>query len=194
MIQSVVVFTGDGEFKTDVPQGVFSLSAFIEHIQRHSVEVMSLNRVQFCVGRLETARLAVTGKTDIEHVQSLERRYGSGGWACFMSESRHSVKKFVFLVGKVALGLLDAFGAMVACVFYINWSAERNARKLCDAIEIGSDISVATQKVKDKRLDYGDSQGYTFYFWGMVFDKAVCEVSIDQNRKVTAKHSEMEYD
>jgi hypothetical protein len=38
---------------------------------------------------------------------------------------------------------------MVACVFYINWSAERNA--FCDAIEIGSDISVATQKAKDSR-------------------------------------------
>jgi len=33
--------------------------------------------VQFCVGRLETARLAISGKTDVEHVQSLERRHGS---------------------------------------------------------------------------------------------------------------------
>ncbi len=36
---------------------------------------MSLNRMQFCVGRLETARLALSGKTDVEHVQSLERRH-----------------------------------------------------------------------------------------------------------------------
>jgi hypothetical protein len=32
--------------------------------------------------------------------------------------------------------------------------------------------------------DYGDSQQYTFYFWGLVFDKAVREVSVDQNQKV----------
>jgi hypothetical protein len=31
-------------------------------------------------------------------------------------------------------------------------------------------------------------------FPGLVFDNAVCEVSIDRNRKVTAKYSEMEYD
>ena len=109
-----------------------------------------------------------------------------------MSESRRT--KVVLLVGKVALGIVIALGAIVAPISYLNWSAERNARKFCDAIAIDSDISVATQKVKDKKLYYGDSQGYTFYFWGMVFDKAVCEVSLDQNRKVTAKHSEMEYD
>jgi hypothetical protein len=76
VIQSIVVFTGQAEFKTEVPHGVFNLSGFIDYVQKHSVEVMSLNRVQFSVGRLETARLAVTGETDIEHVQSLERRYG----------------------------------------------------------------------------------------------------------------------
>jgi len=76
VIQSVVVFTGEAEFKTEVPHGVFGLLGFVEHIREQTVEVMSLNRVQFCVGRLETARLAITGETDIEHVQNLERRHG----------------------------------------------------------------------------------------------------------------------
>lgn len=75
-IQSVVVFTGDAEFKTEVPRGVFCVSEIIDYLREHTVEVMSLNRVQFCVGRLETARLAISGKTDVEHVQSLERRHG----------------------------------------------------------------------------------------------------------------------
>ncbi len=75
-IRSVVVFTGEAEFKTEVPQGVFSLSGFIEHLREQTVEVMSLNRVQFCVGRLETARLAVSDETDVEHVQNLRRRHG----------------------------------------------------------------------------------------------------------------------
>ena len=75
-VKSLVVFTGAAEFKTEIPQGVFNLSALIEYLRGHTVEVMSRNRMQFCVGRLETARLAISGKTDVEHVQSLERRHG----------------------------------------------------------------------------------------------------------------------
>lgn len=75
-IRSVVVFTGDAEFKTDVPPGVFNLAGFLDYIHGNTTEAMSLNRVQFCVGRLETTRLAISGKTDLEHVESLERRHG----------------------------------------------------------------------------------------------------------------------
>lgn len=77
IIKSVVVFTGEAKFKTEVPHGVFSLSGFVDHVHEQAVEVMSLNRVRFCVGRIETARLAITRETDIEHVQNLERRHGS---------------------------------------------------------------------------------------------------------------------
>lgn len=76
-IKSIVVFTGEAKFKTAIPLGVFSLSRFIEYLREQTVEVMSLNRVQFCVGRLETARLAISGKTDVEHIQNLERKHGS---------------------------------------------------------------------------------------------------------------------
>ena len=75
-IRSIVVFTGEAEFMTEIPEGVFSISGLIDCLREQTVEVMSLNRVQFCVGRLETARLAISGKTDVEHVQSLERRHG----------------------------------------------------------------------------------------------------------------------
>lgn len=76
-VESVVVFTGEAEFKTPVPDGVLYVSELVEYLQERTVEVMSLNRVQFCVGRLETARLAVSGQTDVEHVQNLERRHGA---------------------------------------------------------------------------------------------------------------------
>lgn len=75
-IKSVVVFTGDAKFMTEIPPGVFSISGLIDYLQGETVEVMSLNRLQFCVGRLETARLAISGMTDIEHVESLQRRHG----------------------------------------------------------------------------------------------------------------------
>jgi hypothetical protein len=76
-IKSVVVFTGAAEFKTEIPQGVFGIAELAKYLRDQTVEVMSLNRVQFCVGRLETARLAISGQTDVEHVQSLERRHGN---------------------------------------------------------------------------------------------------------------------
>ena len=75
-IKSVVVFVGSGEFKTEVPAGVYSLSELIEYLRNHSEEILSLNRIQFSVGRLETTRLAVSEQTDLEHLQNLERRHG----------------------------------------------------------------------------------------------------------------------
>lgn len=74
-IKSVVVFTGDGKFMTEIPQGVFRIPDFVAYLRAQTVEVMSLNRVQFCVGRIETARFSISGKTDVEHVQSLKRRH-----------------------------------------------------------------------------------------------------------------------
>jgi Nuclease-related domain len=75
-IKSVDVFTGRAEFKTDMPSGVYTLPGLIDHLRAATEEVMSLNRVQFCVGRLETARLAISGQTDLEHVKSLQRKHG----------------------------------------------------------------------------------------------------------------------
>lgn len=74
-IKSLVVFTGDAKFKTKTPPEVFTAHTFVEHIKRHTQETISLNRMQFCVDRLETARLAITQQTDLEHLASLERRY-----------------------------------------------------------------------------------------------------------------------
>jgi hypothetical protein len=77
VIQSIVVFTGKAEFKTTIPVGVLSLAKFLAYLEHQVVEVMSANRVQFCVGRLETARLSITQTTDVEHVQQLRSRYGN---------------------------------------------------------------------------------------------------------------------
>ena len=78
-IKSVVVFTDKAEFKTDIPEGVFSVAGLIDYLNGQTNQVMSQNRVHFCVGRLETARLVISGQTDVEHVQSLEKRHGRLG-------------------------------------------------------------------------------------------------------------------
>ncbi len=75
-VKSVVVFSGSAEFKTGIPTGVLALDEVASYIRNQTQEVMSLNRLQFCVGRLETARLAISRETDVEHVQNLARRFG----------------------------------------------------------------------------------------------------------------------
>ena len=76
-IQSLVVFTGDAEFKTELPQGViklYQLKSYVENIRFGS---LTENRVQFCVGRLECKRFELTERTDIEHQEYLEKKFGS---------------------------------------------------------------------------------------------------------------------
>jgi hypothetical protein len=76
-IRSVVVFTGEAEFKTPIPPGVFYAHELVVYLRNMTEEAMSLNRVQFCVGRIETARLAITEETDVEHVRYVQRRHRS---------------------------------------------------------------------------------------------------------------------
>lgn len=67
-IMSAVVFTDSAELKTDMSYFACKLSGLIDHLKSITEEVMSLNRVQFCVGCWKIARLAITRHTDIEHV------------------------------------------------------------------------------------------------------------------------------
>ena len=53
------------------------LSRCAAYVEAHATEVMSINRLQFCVGRLETARLSIAKTTDVEHVQQLRSTYGN---------------------------------------------------------------------------------------------------------------------
>jgi len=73
-ITGMVVFTGRGVFKTTQPSNVYSLDSLISHLKSLDVEVLSENRVQFCVGRIECNRLELTKETDIEHRENIELR------------------------------------------------------------------------------------------------------------------------
>lgn len=75
-IHSVVVFTGDAEFKNQLPENVFTLNGLVPHLRSFTKEIMSENRLQFCIGRLECSRLSLTRQTDIEHREQLARRFG----------------------------------------------------------------------------------------------------------------------
>ena len=75
VVKSVVVFSGDAEFKTDIPSGVFTLTKLIDYLSSCTDELLSLNRVLFSVGRIETARKEFSGKTDVEHIENLNKRF-----------------------------------------------------------------------------------------------------------------------
>ena len=70
----MVVFTGDAEFKTNQPKNVHSLSSLLSHLRSLDQELLTENRMQFCVGRLECLRLALTRETDVEHRTNLAKR------------------------------------------------------------------------------------------------------------------------
>lgn len=75
-IHSIIVFTGDAEFKTQLSENVLYLNELIPAIEQYPDNALSLNRVHFCVGRLEYTRLDLTAETDIEHQESLHQRLG----------------------------------------------------------------------------------------------------------------------
>ena len=76
-IQSAVVFTGDAEFKKSKPDGIFNIKELISHIETFKTEIISQNRLEFCVGRLECQRLALTLETDVAHKTNLQRKFGT---------------------------------------------------------------------------------------------------------------------
>lgn len=75
-IYNIVVFTGEARFKTTTPENVYYIKKLIPAIDDYSQGVLSLNRVQFCIGRLEYIRLELTKKTDIEHKAYLIKKFG----------------------------------------------------------------------------------------------------------------------
>ena len=75
-VQGLVVFTGEAELKTEMPENVIYLHQIEEYVGRIKYGAISENRLQFCIGRLEYCRFEITERTDVEHQMYLERKYG----------------------------------------------------------------------------------------------------------------------
>ncbi len=75
-IHSLVVFTGSAEFKTQIPDGVCYLDDLPKQIKSFRKDVISENRMQFCVGRLECTRYERTKTTADKHKIYLKEKYG----------------------------------------------------------------------------------------------------------------------
>ena len=74
-IHSLIVFTGNSQFKTKVPSNVIYVYDFLEYIKSFSEIVLSENRMQFCIGRIEAKRYQISKQTDIDHQTFLANKY-----------------------------------------------------------------------------------------------------------------------
>lgn len=75
-IHSIVVFSGSAEFKSGMPKGVVYLSHLSSYLNAFQDDVISMNRLQFCVGRLECKRYEITKATDVQHRAYLAKKFG----------------------------------------------------------------------------------------------------------------------
>src|SRR5574341_107732 len=78
-IHSIVVFAGNAVFKSPVPKGVVYLNQLIYYLSAFQEDVISVHRVEFCVGRLECKRYEITRMTDIQHRAYLARKFNDVG-------------------------------------------------------------------------------------------------------------------
>lgn len=76
-VKGLVVFTGDAEFKTEVPENVIELHQLENFVDTMQLGSIAENMLQYCIGCLEYKRLELTGKTDIEHQVYLEQKFGT---------------------------------------------------------------------------------------------------------------------
>ncbi|MBI3739219.1 MAG: NERD domain-containing protein [Chloroflexi bacterium] len=74
-IRSIVVFAGSAVFKSTMPNGVIYLNQLANYLSTFQEDVISINCVEFCVGRLECKRYEITRMTDIQHRAYLARKF-----------------------------------------------------------------------------------------------------------------------
>jgi restriction system protein len=74
-IHSIVVFSGSAVFKSPVPNGVIYLSQLVNLLNTFQKDVITLSRVEFCVGRLECKRYEISRVTDIQHRAYLAKKF-----------------------------------------------------------------------------------------------------------------------
>jgi Nuclease-related domain len=75
-IHSIIVFTGSAKIKTVVPKNVIYVNELYSYIKSYNEEVMSQNRLEFCIGRIESQRYQISKQTDIQHQEYLRQKHG----------------------------------------------------------------------------------------------------------------------
>jgi len=71
---SIVVFTGDAEFKSDLGPTVFKLGEFVTHLSADRPVLFDERKMAYIVGRIEMKRLRRSLETDEYHLSSVQER------------------------------------------------------------------------------------------------------------------------
>ena len=74
-LHTVIVFTGDSTFKTDLPDSVCTLSNFTDHIKSFTDLLLTDAEVATVRSKIEGGRLAENRATHAAHVQHLRRKH-----------------------------------------------------------------------------------------------------------------------
>lgn len=77
--KSIVVFTGDCTFKTQMPDEVCTCSDLIEHIHSIDTPILSPDHVDQICGNLQSLLLEPSRRVHRQHVEDLRRRHGGMG-------------------------------------------------------------------------------------------------------------------
>jgi restriction system protein len=75
-IHSIIVFTGSAELKTALPENVLYINDLVSYIKSYNEEEMSQNRLEFCIGRIESQRYQISKQTDVQHQEYLRKKHG----------------------------------------------------------------------------------------------------------------------
>ena len=75
-IHSLVVFTGSATFSSGFPQDVYNLNGLVRQIRTQTNQVLTVEAMERCIGRLECLRKRISGYTDVEHQAFLNRKHG----------------------------------------------------------------------------------------------------------------------
>jgi len=76
-IRSVVVFSGDAKFKTEMPRNVTHISGLLGYIRSFEHPVFTREECQSILERIELARLTPTAETSKHHVTGLKKRFSA---------------------------------------------------------------------------------------------------------------------
>ena len=75
-VMGITVFTGDAEFKTEIPESVLHLSELVSYVDQLRLGSIADNMLQYCIGKIEYDRFELTAMTDLDHQRYLEKKFG----------------------------------------------------------------------------------------------------------------------
>lgn len=72
--KSVIVFSGDGQFKSEMPRNVFHVDSLADYISSFDDDIITEAQCCWIIGRIEFCRKEESFETDNEHIEYVSRK------------------------------------------------------------------------------------------------------------------------